>query len=286
MAKRAKRDSGFIGIDAVIFGARDMAQARKLFADFGLAKKQDTKSRLVFATEIGSEIVIRPSGAKDLPPPIHPQSEFREVIWGVKSAKDVARLAEDLARDRAVRRDRDGTIHAIDDSGIHFGVRVWRHRSEPKHAAALPLNAPGARHRVDAPSPMYERAKPYRIGHIVFNVPDVPKAERFYTQRLGFSLSDRYAGGAATFLRWAARAAGCISPALAGRPRSDPAGIRSLRPISGISPTRSAACWNISPILISSPRPGSRRISASIVSRNGISPMAFRCRARPSCARR
>jgi catechol 2,3-dioxygenase-like lactoylglutathione lyase family enzyme len=205
MPRSATQDSGFVGIDAVIFGAKDMAQARKLFADFGLAKKTDTKSRLVFATEIGSEIIIRPSNAKDLPPPISVDSEFREVIWGVKTPKDVARIAKDLARDRDVREDSDGTIHAIDDSGVPFGVRVWRHRSEPKRAAALPLNAPGARHRVDAPSPMYERAKPFRIGHIVFTVPDVRKAERFYTQRLGFSLSDRYAGGAATFLRWAAR---------------------------------------------------------------------------------
>jgi catechol 2,3-dioxygenase-like lactoylglutathione lyase family enzyme len=205
MAKTQDTESGFVGIDAAIFGAKDMAQARKLFSDFGLAKKEDSKSRLVFATEIGSEIVIRPSAAKDLPPPINPKSGFREVIWGVKSAKHVARIAADLARDRAVRRDRDGTIHSTDDSGIRFGVRVWRHGKEPKRATALPLNAPGARNRVDAPSPMYERATPYRIGHIVFTVPDVPKAERFYTQRLGFSLSDRYAGGAATFLRWAAR---------------------------------------------------------------------------------
>jgi catechol 2,3-dioxygenase-like lactoylglutathione lyase family enzyme len=205
MAKMRPRDSGFVGIDATVFGAKDMARARKLFADFGLAKTADTKSRLVFATEIGSEIVICPSGTKDLPPPINPASEFREVIWGVKSAKDVARIAADLARDRALRTYRDGTIHAIDDSGIHFGVRVWRHGREPKRAAALPLNAPGARGRIDAPSPMYERARPFRIGHIVFAVPDVRKAERFYTKRLGFSLSDRYAGGAATFLRWAAR---------------------------------------------------------------------------------
>lgn len=205
MAKAQKRDSGFVGIDAAVFGARDMRQARKLFADFGLTKKHDTPTRLVFATEIGSEIVIRPSSAKDLPPPINPASEFREVVWGVRSARDVARIAAELARDRDVREDRDGTIHAVDDAGIHFGVRVWRHGQEPKRAASLPLNAPGARGRVDAPSPMYERARPFRIGHIVFAVPDVPKAERFYTKRLGFSLSDRYAGGAATFLRWAAR---------------------------------------------------------------------------------
>ena len=206
MARRQQRSSGFVGIDAAIFGAPDLAVARKLFSDFGLKKLKDTKSGLIFATEIGSEIVIRPTGAKDLAPKLNPGSEFREVIWGVASARDVERIAAELSRDREVRRDRDGTIHAVDDGGVNIGIRLWRHGKEPKRAAALPLNAPGARGRVDAPSPMYERARPFRIGHIVFAVPDVRVAERFYTERLGFSLSDRYAGGAATFLRYAPRA--------------------------------------------------------------------------------
>jgi len=206
MARRQQRSSGFVGIDAAIFGAPDLAVARKLFSDFGLKKLKDSKSGLVFATEIGSEIVIRPTGAKDLAPKLNPNSEFREVIWGVASARDVERIGAELSRDREVRRDRDGTIHAVDDGGVNIGIRVWRHGKEPKRAAALPLNAPGARGRVDAPSPMYERARPFRIGHIVFAVPDVRAAERFYTERLGFSLSDRYAGGAATFLRYAPRA--------------------------------------------------------------------------------
>ncbi|HKT19619.1 MAG TPA: VOC family protein [Stellaceae bacterium] len=206
MARRQQRSSGFIGIDAAIFGAPDLAVPRKLFSDFGLKKLKDSKSGLVFATEIGSEIVVRPTGAKTLPPKLNANSEFREVIWGVASARDVDRIAAELARDRAVRQDRDGTIHTVDDGGVNIGIRVWRHGKEPKRAASLPLNAPGARGRVDAPSPMYERARPFRIGHIVFAVPDVRAAERFYTNRLGFSLSDRYAGGAATFLRYAPRA--------------------------------------------------------------------------------
>jgi len=205
MTKLQNRSSGFVGIDAAIFGAEDLSLPRKLFADFGLKKLKDSKSGLVFATEIGSEIIIRPSGAKNLAPKLNPQCEFREVIWGVQSQRDVDRLGEELAKDRAVRADRDGTIHAVDDGGVNIGIRVWRHGKEPKRAA-LPLNMPGARCRVDAPSPMYERAHPFRIGHIVFAVPDVPKAERFYRERLGFSLSDRYAGGAATFLRYAPRA--------------------------------------------------------------------------------
>jgi len=206
MARQAKRSSGFIGIDAVVFGASDLSLPRKMFAEFGLKKISDTKSGLVFATEIGSEIVVRRADAKGLPPKLNPHCEFREVIWGVAAQRDVDRIAAELQRNREVRRDHDGTIHSVDDGGVNIGIRVWRHGKEPKHAAALPLNAPGARGRVDAPSPMYERAHPFRIGHIVFAVPDVRKAERFYTNRLGFSLSDRYAGGAATFLRYAPRA--------------------------------------------------------------------------------
>src|SRR6185312_1055485 len=136
MARRQQRSSGFVGIDAAIFGAPDLAVARKLFSDFGLKKLKDTKSGLIFATEIGSEIVIRPTGAKDLAPKLNPGSEFREVIWGVASERDVARIAAELSRDREVRRDRDGTIHAVDDGGVNIGIRLWRHGKEPRRAGA------------------------------------------------------------------------------------------------------------------------------------------------------
>ena len=43
------------------------------------------------------------------------------------------------------------------------------------------------------------------MGHIGFVLPDLKSAEKFYRDRLGFWLSDRYAGGAAIFLRCAAK---------------------------------------------------------------------------------
>jgi catechol 2,3-dioxygenase-like lactoylglutathione lyase family enzyme len=178
---------------------------RKLFSEWGLKKVKDAKSGLVFATEIGSEVVVRPDSAAGLPPKLSGGSEFREVVRGVASEKHLDALGEELARDRAVIADKDGTLHSTDDSGINVGFRVWRRGKEPARST-LPLNVPGARGRVDAPSPMYERARPFRMGHIVFAVPDVRAGEKFYVQRLGFHLSDRYAGGAAVFLRYAARA--------------------------------------------------------------------------------
>lgn len=206
MARKQERRQDFVGIDAVVFGAHDLAMARKLFAEFGLRKIKDSKAGIVFATEIGSEVVIRPTDAKDLPAKLSGGSEFREVIWGVGSARKLDALATELARDRKVKTDRDGTVHSVDDGGVNIGFRVWRHGKEPAQPASLPLNQPGARGRIDQPSPMYKSAHPFRIGHIVFIVPDVKKAERFYTKRLGFCLSDRYAGGAASFLRYGRRA--------------------------------------------------------------------------------
>ena len=201
----AKSDARFVGIDSVVFGAPDLAVPRKLFTEWGLKKVKDGKSGLAFATEIGSEVVIRPAAAKDLPPKLSGGSEFREVVWGVSSQKHLDALGDELARDRKVTDDKDGTLHTVDDIGINVGFRVWRHGKEPARST-LPLNVPGARGRVDAPSPIYERARPFRMGHIVFAVPDVRAGEKFYVKRLGFHLSDRYAGGAAVFLRYAARA--------------------------------------------------------------------------------
>jgi catechol 2,3-dioxygenase-like lactoylglutathione lyase family enzyme len=201
----AKYEPVFAGIESVVFGADDLGSAKRLFADWGLKKKKDDKSGVTFATEIGSEVVIRPSASEDLPPRLSGGSEFREVIWGVTSKKHLERLGDELARDRAVTEDKDGTLHTADDLGINIGFRLWRHGKEPTEAP-LALNMPGARGRIDKPSPMYERAHPFRMGHIVFAVPDVRAGEKFYVKRLGFHLSDRYAGGAAVFLRYAARA--------------------------------------------------------------------------------
>ncbi len=127
------------------------------------------------------------------------------MVWGVSARRHLDALGDELSRDRKVAEDKDGTLHTVDDSGVNLGLRLWRHGTEPARST-LPLNVPGARGRVDAPSPMYERARPFRMGHIVFAVPDVKVGEKFYVKRLGFHLSDRYVGGAAVFLRYAARA--------------------------------------------------------------------------------
>ena len=165
----------FVRIDAVAYGATDMAQARRMFLDWGLKKIADRRSGPVFATEPGSEVVVRPDGAPGLRPRIAQTSQFREVIYGVSSRTHLAAIERELSRDREIIRDKDGTLHSVDDSGVNIGFRVWRHGRE-KVAGGTRWNGPGNLRRVDQVAARYTQASPYKIGHIVFYVPDVRAA--------------------------------------------------------------------------------------------------------------
>lgn len=192
------------GIDSVVFGASDLALARRMFADWGLKRVRGGRDGVVLETRIGRRVVVHQQDAPRLPPRLSGGSNFREVIWGISSLKGLAAIERNLARDREVSVDPDGTLHTIDDCGINVGFRVSVRKGE-KPGRGTPFNSPGHRARVDAMATSYARALPFRMGHIAFFVPDVKAGEKFY-RRLGFWLSDRYAGGAAAFLRNAARA--------------------------------------------------------------------------------
>ena len=77
-------------------------------------------------------------------------------------------------------------------------------REAPAAVAAeppLPYNGPGNALRRGARGlPDFERALPRRLGHVLFFTPDPAAAERFYTEVLGFKVSDRVPG-VLSFLR-------------------------------------------------------------------------------------
>ena len=194
-------------IDEVVYGAPDLDLARRLFDDWGLEKNTDSHTQLVYRTGDGGLVTVRHEGSSELPPPLPGGGHFREVIWCVASQSALERVEKELARDRRVRTDASGTIHAVDDFGINIGFRVRVRAQTPLPAGSgVDFNTPWSRQRLDERAPIYERAHPWRIGHIGFRVDDVDAAERFYRERLGFWLSDRYAEGGASFLRHAARA--------------------------------------------------------------------------------
>lgn len=194
----------YTGIASVVYGTPDATLARKLFSDWGLKSVRNGKSAQIFHTAVGGEVIACPETAPGLPPRISGNSNFREIVWGVSDQKHLVCIAEDLARDRAVTLDKAGTLHTTDDSGIHIGFRVWQ-AVPVRRGKPTVFNQPRSRARVDVTGAAYARATPHRIGHAAFFVPEVKAAERFYVKRLGFWLSDRYAGGAAVFMRYAAR---------------------------------------------------------------------------------
>jgi catechol-2,3-dioxygenase len=181
-----------------------MKEAQRFYSDWGLRKIKGSPSHSVFETKNGSRVELKTPNSTDLPPPAAPDMHFREMVWGVSSKSHLRTIKLELSKDREVLEDKDGTIHCLDPNGIGLGFRVWRPRVNID-GARTKINSYDKVERIDEISTFYGEARPIRMGHIGFVLPDLKSAEKFYRDRLGFWLSDRYAGGAAIFLRCAAK---------------------------------------------------------------------------------
>jgi len=183
---------GISGIDAVVFGVADMAEARRFLDDWGVTPVSASPGELVYATQDGGEVIVRPQNTPGLPPAIEPGNTVREVIWGTP---DQAALDAVLARLAAHGVD---ATQARDPNGLALAFRVTRRR--PVTAVPTPANAPGTPARIDQRSPVHTRVQPIKLGHIVLFCDDFAAMRAFYIDALGFTLSDEYPGHGA-FLR-------------------------------------------------------------------------------------
>lgn len=176
----------FEGIDSITYGVEDLAACRKFFLDWGLKLVAERADGLDFECLNGCEVRVRRSDDAALPPAAEPGSTLRQVIWGVKSESDLAALKD---------------VPKIDPNGVGLGFRVTRKR--PVAVQGTPSNVWGHTARVDAPSPVYDKAEPVEVGHVVFFTDKLAEMTTFY-EKLGFHVSDRYPGRG-VFLRCAAR---------------------------------------------------------------------------------
>ena len=174
------------GIDAITFGVDDLGACKRFFLDWGLALVGEREDALDFECLNGCEVRFRRSDDPSLPPAVEPGPTLREVIWGVKSEADLAALRD---------------VPKVDPNGIGLGFRVTRKR--PVAVEGTPANVWGHAARIDKPSPVYDKAEPVEVGHVVFFTNTLDETTRFYEQ-LGFRLSDRYPGRG-HFLRCAPR---------------------------------------------------------------------------------
>ncbi|HEX9556895.1 MAG TPA: VOC family protein [Reyranella sp.] len=186
---------GIEGIDRVTYGVEDLAACQRFFLDWGLKLVREHAAGLDFESLNGCELLVRKSDDPSLPPAVEPGSTLREVIWGVRGEPDLEAL-----RTRGLR-ERDSVLVGVDPNGIGLGFRVTRKRAVD--VAGTPANVWGHAARIDQPSPVYERAEPVEVGHVVFFTDALDETTEFY-QALGFHLSDRYPGRG-HFLRCSAR---------------------------------------------------------------------------------
>jgi catechol 2,3-dioxygenase-like lactoylglutathione lyase family enzyme len=116
---------------------------------------------------------------------------LRQVVWGVSDQAVLDRLAARLASAPGFGQ-QEGRVSCIDPNGMLISFQLTR-----KHDVTVQCgesNTWNSKPRRNARSPVYERAEPIEVGHVVFFVKDLAANEAFYTQYLGFVPSDRYPG--------------------------------------------------------------------------------------------
>jgi catechol 2,3-dioxygenase-like lactoylglutathione lyase family enzyme len=182
----------FNGIDAIVFGVADMAAARRFLDDWGVTQVSVTDDRLVYRTRDGAEVIVRPHHAPDLPPPIESGNTMREVIWGAASEQELQKSLAVLRGVETFRTGSDGLPRVTDPNGLSLAFRVSR-RTPITVKPTMP-NAPGSHQRVNQRSPIHTQAHPINIGHVVVFAADFPAMRAFYTEKLGFVISDEYPG--------------------------------------------------------------------------------------------
>jgi catechol 2,3-dioxygenase-like lactoylglutathione lyase family enzyme len=184
-----------IGPDTLVFGVDDVVAAGRFAQDYGLLPSRDATRPGVFEALDGTSITIRHSDDPDLPPPIAPAPNIREVIYGCVDQAGVDAVRVELEKDRAVRQDADGTIHAVDDDGYPIAFRVTTRR--PISAQTIGVNTPGAAPgrpvNVVAADPAAD-PRVCTLSHVVLFSTDIAKAERFYVERLQFRTTDVFQG--------------------------------------------------------------------------------------------
>ncbi len=189
------------GVDGVVLGVEDMVMAARFYDAFGLDRRESSASSQLFCTKDDTAITLRHASDNSLPAAVTGGSTVREVIWGVSSQDELEAIAADLTRDRPVHRDEDGVLHALDDDGYGVAFRIARRKNIPPEPNRLNIYGAAPNRPVNTRVDFLEAIRPTAIAHIVLMTPDVLRATAFYTERLGFYVTDRFASGNGAFLR-------------------------------------------------------------------------------------
>ncbi|RIL08186.1 MAG: dioxygenase [Proteobacteria bacterium] len=163
---------------------------RGFYRDFGLAETRPGR----FDTQDGGE-QLRLAEA--------PRRALLALEVGVDDADDLGRVAASLAK-LGVACERDGaSLRAVEPVTAIGVALVVEPRVAQKPPPPVAPNRPGEPVRVDARAPAVTAAaaRPRRLSHVVVTSTDCAASRRFFTDGLGFRVSDEIAGIGASFMR-------------------------------------------------------------------------------------
>jgi catechol 2,3-dioxygenase-like lactoylglutathione lyase family enzyme len=177
-------------IDAITVGVPNVTETLGYYTDFGLSPAQDGWLSTV---DGGRQMRIVPA----------PTRRLLQIDVAADDPDDIGRIAGNL---RALEIDftRSGTELRSTEAATGILVRVLvapRLRQLPQPAPKY--NGPGRTDRGTSRAPgvlRTGRVKPRKLGHAVVGTTDLAATKIFFTQGLGFKISD-YIGSAGVFMR-------------------------------------------------------------------------------------
>lgn len=182
---------GIQRIEAVTYSVDDLEACVRFFTDFGLAQEDVGDGFAMFTTLAGQELRLLSGDDPSLPPAVEEGPTIREVVWGVDTDEELARLVAAVGADREVRLDARGVHHTVDETGFGVGLTVARETTAEIRDVA-PANRWGAVHRWNEARSTVGSVRPIRMCHVALNIPQAgrQRAVAFYVDRLGFIPTD------------------------------------------------------------------------------------------------
>lgn len=178
-----------IGPDELVFGVDNAEACEAFLRDYGLTESEPGRFEALDKTAL----VVRAKDDPSLPPALPTGTTLRQTIWGVKDQASLDAIEAELSKDRTVAKAEDGTLTCKDDLGFEIGFRITR-RIElnlPPERINSPGAAPGrAPNEIGANEDA--EAKPRTLSHLVYFVPDQEVGSKFYIERLGFIVADKF----------------------------------------------------------------------------------------------
>lgn len=191
------------GIKTLTFGVEDLDKTKAYLEDFGLTQiSTSQENELYYQLANGSEVKVYASINSALPEAFEEGSTLREVTWAVNRVQDLEQLAINLKAEPGFKFD-GSSLSCFDPNGMHLRFEVCQLGIAQEEISSA-INQYGVINRINEASPVYEKANPVAIGHVVFFTPELETVQQFYSDKLGFYLSDAYVGRGA-FMRCGAQ---------------------------------------------------------------------------------